>query len=202
MSDTPLDQSKRRFLLAATGLAGATAVAGIATPFIASLTPSAKAKAAGAPVEVDISHLEPGQMIRTVWQGKVVWVINRSPEMMDSLAKVDVTHLTDPNSENADQQPEYCRNPTRSLAEHKNILVLIGICTHLGCSPTDKMQIGAASGMGDEWKGGFYCPCHGSKFDLAGRVFKNVPAPKNLEVPMHKYLSATRILVGSDGKGA
>ena len=193
MSDTPVDNSKRRFLVAATGAAGAVAAAGVATPFLISFFPSERAKAAGAPVEVDISKLEPGQKINVEWRGKPVWIVNRTKEQLSNLVKLD-DKLADPKSD-ADQQPDYAKNAGRSIKPE--IWIAVGICTHLGCSPTFRPDLAPAD-LGPEWLGGFYCPCHGSKFDLAGRVYKGVPAPSNLVIPPHKYLSDTRVLVGED----
>ncbi|MEK6596002.1 MAG: ubiquinol-cytochrome c reductase iron-sulfur subunit [Pseudomonadota bacterium] len=186
---------RRKFLVAATSVAGGIAGAAIATPFLLSMMPSERAKAAGAPVEVDISKLEPGMLIMVEWRGRVVWVLNRTPEMLATLKKVE-GELADPNSEK-DQQPEYARNSTRSIKPE--ILVTEGICTHLGCSPVFRKDIAPAD-LGPDWLGGFFCPCHGSKFDLAGRVYKSVPAPTNMVVPPHVYLSDNRLLIGSDSK--
>ena len=186
---------RRRFLITATSVAGGIASAAWATPFILSMMPSERAKAAGAPVEVDISKLEPGMLLLVEWRGKVVWVLSRTPEMLASLTKLD-SKLTDPNSEK-DQQPEYAQNPTRSI--RPEILVTTGVCTHLGCSPVFRKEIAPAD-LGPDWLGGFFCPCHGSKFDLAGRVYKNVPAPTNLLVPPHTYLSENVLLIGSESK--
>ena len=197
MSSQQVDQSKRRFLIAATTAMGGVATAAVATPFVVSMLPSERAKAAGAPVEVDISKLEPGSIITVEWRGKPVWIINRNQEMLDQLNKID-DQLTDPKLDVA-QQPDYAKNPTRSIKP--NLMVLVGICTHLGCSPSSKLKAGE-EGMGSDWPGGFFCPCHGSKFDLAGRVYKGSPAPINLEVPPHKYLSDARLLIGDDGRGA
>ena len=193
MSENQVDNSKRRFLVAATGAAGAVAAAGVATAFVLTFMPSERAKAAGAPVEVDISKLEAGQKINVEWRGKPVWIVNRTKEQLDNLKKLD-EKLTDPKSE-MEMQPEYAKNEARSIKPE--ILIAVGICTHLGCSPTHRPDIGPAD-LGADWLGGFFCPCHGSKFDLAGRVFKGVPAPKNLEIPPHKYLSDTRVLIGED----
>jgi ubiquinol-cytochrome c reductase iron-sulfur subunit len=193
MSEQQVDNSKRRFLLIASSVAGAGAVAGVAIPFVASFFPSERAKAAGAPVEVDISKLELGQKITVEWRGKPVWVVKRTPEMLKDLAKND-PKLVDPKSDASDQ-PEYCHNATRSIKPE--IWVATGVCTHLGCSPTFRPDLAPAD-LGPEWVGGFFCPCHGSKFDLAGRVFQGVPAPINLVIPPHKYLSETNILVGED----
>lgn len=193
MSENQVDNSKRRFLVAATSAAGAVAAAGVATPFVLTFLPSERAKAAGAPVEVDISKLEPGQKINVEWRGKPVWIVNRTKEQLDNLPKLD-DKLLDPKSE-GEMQPDYAKNEARSIKPE--ILIAVGICTHLGCSPTHRPDIGPAD-LGADWLGGFFCPCHGSKFDLAGRVYKGVPAPKNLEIPPHKYLSDTRVLIGED----
>jgi ubiquinol-cytochrome c reductase iron-sulfur subunit len=198
MSENPLNRGKRRFLIAATGVAGGVAGASVAIPFAMSMLPSARARAAGAPVEVDISGLEPGMMITEEWRGKPVWIVRRTPEMIATLPELD-PELADPGSK-MKQQPDYAKNEARSIKPE--YLVLIGICTHLGCSPTQKLAPGGESGLGDSWKGGFFCPCHGSKFDLAGRVYKGVPAPTNLEVPPHTYVSDTRLVIGQDSKGA
>lgn len=198
MSDKEVDRSKRRFLIAATTAVGGVAVVATAVPFVMSMMPSQRAKAAGAPVEVDIGKIEPGMLLTAEWRGKPVWIVNRTKEMLDLLGKHD-DKLRDPKSEEP-QQPEYCKNPTRSIKPQ--YLIAVGICTHLGCSPSDKTKVGAASGLGDDWPGGFFCPCHGSKFDLAARVYKDVPAPANLVIPPHTYLSDTRVLIGEDGKGA
>ncbi len=186
---------RRRFLITATSVAGGVASVAWATPFILSMMPSERAKAAGAPVEVDISKLEPGMLLLVEWRGKVVWVLSRTPEMLASLTKLD-SKLTDPNSEK-DQQPEYAQNLTRSI--RPEILVTTGVCTHLGCSPVFRKEIAPAD-LGPDWLGGFFCPCHGSKFDLAGRVYKDVPAPTNLLVPPHTYLSENVLLIGLDSK--
>jgi len=186
---------RRRFLLAATSVAGVVAGAGVATPFLRSMMPSERAKAAGAPVEVDISKLESGMLLTAEWRGKPVWVLKRTSEMLDDLKKLN-DQLADPDSER-DQQPAYAKNPTRSIKPE--ILVVLGVCTHLGCSPVYRKDIAPAD-LGADWLGGFFCPCHGSKFDLAGRVYKNVPAPSNLVVPPYTYLSDNQLLVGSDSK--
>jgi ubiquinol-cytochrome c reductase iron-sulfur subunit len=194
MTDNHVDNKRRRLLTIATTGVGLAGVAGIAVPFAGSMAPSERAKAAGAPVEVDISKLEAGQQLIVKWRGKPVWVINRSQETLNSLASLNDI-LLDPDSQNA-QQPEYARNIHRSIKE--DILVLVGICTHLGCSPKYEPEIGAVS-FDDNWKGGFFCACHGSKFDLSGRVFSGVPAPSNLVVPPHQYLSDSVLLIGEDG---
>jgi ubiquinol-cytochrome c reductase iron-sulfur subunit len=190
-----VDRDKRRFLTLLTTGVGAIGVGFAATPFVLSMTPSARARAAGAPVEVDISKLESGQMMTVEWRGKPVWIVRRTKEMLNALPALDKL-LADPDSKNASQQPAYAQNPVRS--RKPELLVLVGICTHLGCSPSQKFQVGPASGVSDDWAGGFFCPCHGSKFDLAGRVYKNVPAPTNLVVPPYSFLSDTRILIGDD----
>ncbi len=195
----PLDSSKRTWLIASS-CAGAAGAAALAAPFVASFTPSEKAKAAGAAVEVDISSLQPGEKTTVEWRGKPVWILRRTPEMMASLKKTD-TEVADPQSlRTAYPTPEYARNEARSREDHPEILVVVGICTHLGCSPVDKFQTGAQPSLPDNWEGGFFCPCHGSTFDLAGRVFKNKPAPDNLEVPPYMFLSDTTLLIGEDKK--
>jgi ubiquinol-cytochrome c reductase iron-sulfur subunit len=200
MSQNEVSSSKRKFLIAATTAVGGVATVGVAIPFLASWSPSQRAKAAGAPVEVDISKLEPGTLMTVAWRGKPVWVVNRNQEQMDALSKHN-DKLSDPQSE-VTQQPEYCQNATRSRQEHPNILVVIGVCTHLGCSPSQKLKSGPLEGMVNDWPGGFFCPCHGSRFDLAARVFQGSPAPTNLVIPPYKYLSDSLILVGDDSKGA
>jgi ubiquinol-cytochrome c reductase iron-sulfur subunit len=198
MTDEGSTNKRRRLLLAATSAAGGAAAVAAAAPFFISMYPSARARAAGAPVEVDISKVEPGAMVREEWRGKPVWIVRRTPEMLKEVQKADAL-VDDPKSERP-MQPKYAQNEYRSIKPEW--LVLVGICTHLGCSPTDKLQPGADSGLGADWPGGFFCPCHGSKFDLAGRVFKGVPAPTNLEVPKYQFLSDTRLLIGEDEKGA
>lgn len=192
-SEGSVNQGKRRFLLGASIVWGGIGTVAAAVPFAWSLWPSERAKAAGAPVEVDISKLEPGQQITVEWRGKVVWVINRTPEMLATLPKMD-SRVVDPKSE-VDHQPKDCQNEDRSIKPE--IFVAVGICTHLGCSPTYRPQV-APPDLGPDWLGGFFCPCHQSKFDLAGRVFKGVPAPTNLVVPVYKYLSDTRIRIGEE----
>ena len=194
MTDDHVDSGRRRLLTVATTTVGLAGAVGLAIPFAGSLSPSEKAKAAGAPVKVDISKLEAGQQITVEWRGKPVWIIKRSQEMLDELSGLNGI-LSDPNSD-VGQQPEYAQNPHRSINEE--ILVLVGICTHLGCSPAYQPDIGPAT-FDNNWKGGFLCACHGSKFDMAGRVYSGVPAPTNLVVPPHQYLSDTEILVGDDG---
>jgi ubiquinol-cytochrome c reductase iron-sulfur subunit len=194
MSGNEVNPSRRRFLTAATTVIGGVGVGFALVPFISSMAPSAKARAAGAPIRADISKVEPGQMIRVKWRGKPIWVVNRTKEMLDVLPTLD-GELRDPDSLEP-QQPPYAKNGYRSIKPE--YLVLIGICTHLGCSPTYRPDIAPAD-LGKDWKGGFFCPCHGSRFDLAGRVFKGVPAPLNLVVPPYRYLSDTEIEVGNDG---
>lgn len=192
------NNDKRRRLVIATGAAGAIAGVGAATPFVLSMTPSARARAAGAPVEVDIAKVERGMMITVEWRGKPVWILHRTRDMLEEIPKTD-DRVADPNSK-VPMQPDYAKNELRSIKP--DYLVLVGICTHLGCSPTAKLLPGEQSGLGDDWTGGFFCPCHGSKFDLAGRVYKGVPAPTNLQVPPHTYLSDSRLLIGADSAGA
>ena len=184
-------------MLVLTCAAGGAASAAAAWPFLASMEPSERAKALGAPVEADISELEPGTMMTVEWQGKPVWIVNRTKEMLASLEK-SARLLADPDSKRS-QQPDYARNPYRAIKPE--YLVVVGICTHLGCSPTPKFQPGQAD-MGTDWSGGFLCPCHGSRFDLSARVYANMPAPTNLVVPSYKYLSDTRLLIGDDRRGA
>ena len=191
-----VDPSRRRLLVTTAAIGGVGAAVAL-VPFVSSMLPSARARAAGAPVEADISKLEPGQMMVVEWRGKPVWILNRNDEMMATLPKLN-NDLADPNSEKP-QQPEYCQNEHRSIKD--KIWVAIGICTHLGCSPSSKFSPGASQGMPGDWLGGFLCPCHGSTFDLAGRVFKDKPAPTNLEIPPHAYLSDTRLIIG-ESKGA
>ena len=198
MSDTPIDSSKRTWLIAS-GCAGAVGGVATAVPFVSTFQPSERAKAAGAAVEVDISALKPGEKVTVEWRGKPVWIIKRTPEQLAELPKLD-SQLADPKSlrNPAELTPEYARNEARSIKPE--IFVGVGICSHLGCSPIDKFQPGAQPSLPDDWQGGFLCPCHGSTFDMAGRVFKNKPAPDNLEVPPHMYLSDTRLIIGEDKK--
>jgi ubiquinol-cytochrome c reductase iron-sulfur subunit len=186
-----VDLEKRQFLAAATAAFGAAGAAGVAVPFVGSMLPSERAKAAGAPVEVDISGIAPGEIKTAEWRGQPVWIIHRTDEMTAELPKHN-DQLSDPDCEVASQQPVYCKNADRSIKP--NIGVVVGICTHLGCSPTAKLQSGGD--MGDNWSGGFYCPCHGSKFDLAGRVYKGSPAPTNLVVPPHSYTDDNTLIIG------
>jgi ubiquinol-cytochrome c reductase iron-sulfur subunit len=197
MSNTPVDASKRTWLIASS-CAGAAGGIATAWPFVSSFQPSERAKAAGAPVEVDISALRPGEKVTVEWRGKPVWIMKRTPEQLESLKKTD-SQVADPKSDRkAYPTPEYAKNEYRSIKPE--IFVAVGICSHLGCSPTDKLQAGPQPSLPDDWQGGFLCPCHGSTFDVAGRVFKNKPAPDNLEVPPHMYLSDTRLLIGEDKK--
>ena len=191
MDNHEINNGRRRFLILATSGAGGVAALGVATPFVASFFPSEKAKAAGAAVEIDVSKIESGQMMTAEWQGKPIWVVNRTAQQLKDLKALDGA-VSDPKSE-VEQQPENCKNETRSIKP--NIFVAIGICTHLGCSPTYRPDVAPAD-LGSAWKGGFFCPCHGSKFDMAGRVYKGVPAPTNLVVPPYTYLSDTTVLVG------
>jgi ubiquinol-cytochrome c reductase iron-sulfur subunit len=193
-----VNPKRRRFLSIATSVVGGAGVVAATWPFLASMRPSARTQAAGAPVEVGVGKIEPGQMIREEWRGKPVWIVHRTERMLDSLAKLQ-PRLRDPESKVASQQPEFAQNPYRSLKPE--YLVLIGICTHLGCSPIYRPEVAPAD-LGQDWLGGFFCPCHGSRFDLAGRVYKNVPAPTNLEVPPYKFVNETRILIGyAEGAG-
>ena len=184
--------TRRQWMIATVGASGAMSIAAV-VPFVSSLMPSERAKAAGAPVEVDIAKLAPGDMMIVEWRGKPVWILNRTPEMLAALKKAEPM-LADPTSDKP-QQPAYATNETRS--RRPEILVTVGICTHLGCSPSAAFTPGDAA-LGADWPGGFLCPCHGSTFDFAGRVFKNKPAPSNLEVPPHRYLTDTRLIIGRD----
>jgi ubiquinol-cytochrome c reductase iron-sulfur subunit len=194
MSKEGVDHSRRRFLTATASVVGGAGVAVAAIPFVSYMTPSDKARAAGAPIQVDISKLEPGQMMREKWRGQPVWILRRTQEMLDDLAGLS-DQLNDPNSDVIGQQPSYAKNQYRSIKPE--YLVTVGICTHLGCSPTKVGKLDTHN-LGSDWKGGFFCPCHGSRFDLAGRVYAGVPAQNNLKVPPHRYLSDTVILVGDD----
>jgi len=196
MSEKKIDHTRRNLIVATSAVAGA-AGAGVAIPFAWSWWPSERAKAAGAPVEADISNIAPGELAVVEWRGKPVWIMRRTKEMLESVRKAD-DKVTDPKSEVA-AQPDYAKNENRSIKPE--FLVLVGICSHLGCSPQQKSSE-AKGEMGADWAGGFLCPCHGSKFDLAGRVYKGAPAPINMEVPPHTYLSDTKLLIGDDRKGA
>lgn len=192
----------RRNLLVATCTAGGVVGVATAGALVSSFQPSERAKAAGAPVEVDISDVKPGELKVVEWRGKPVWILRRTPEMMASLAKND-PQLADPKSDKSYQLPVpiYCKNEERARKEHKEVLVVVGICSHLGCSPSSRFAAGAQPNLPDDWTGGFLCPCHGSTFDLSARVFKNKPAPENLDVPPYMYLSDNKIVIGKDEKG-
>jgi len=194
MSEQKIDGGKRTWIIAS-GCAGAVGAGFVAVPFVSSFKPSERARAAGAAVEVDISGIKPGEKLTVEWRGKPVWVVRRTPEQLAELPKLDPL-LADPQSKrNPDEfTPEYARNENRS--RKPEYLVVVGICTHLGCSPSDKFVPGAQPSLPDNWAGGFFCPCHGSTFDMAGRVYKDKPAPDNLEVPPHMYLSDSRLLIG------
>ena len=194
MSNDGVNEGRRRVLTALTSVVGAAGVVGAAVPFVGSWNPSAKAKAAGAPVDVNIGKLQPGQMVTVEWRGKPVYVVRRTPEALASLDSIS-SQLRDPDSEKS-AQPDYTKNPNRAIKEE--FLVLLGLCTHLGCAPTYRPDVGAEDLGGASWLGGFFCRCHGSKFDLAGRVLAGVPAPTNLEIPPHKYLSDDVVRIGED----
>jgi len=197
MSDQQVDHGKRTWLIA-TGCAGAVGGVATAVPFVSTFQPSERARAAGAAVEVDISAIKPGEKLTVEWRGKPVWIVRRTPEQVAALAKNDA-ELADPKSDRtAYPTPDYAKNEARSIKPE--YFIAVGICSHLGCSPSDKFQTGAQPSLPDNWSGGFLCPCHGSTFDLAGRVFKNKPAPDNLEVPPHMYLSDTKVVIGEDKK--
>ena len=198
MSEHVVDTGRRKMLTVSASVVGAVGVAVALVPFVSTMSPSARALASGAPVEVDISRLEPGQKIQVEWRRKPVWIVRRSDEMVSLLDSTE-ERVRDPNSDELSQQPEFARNQARSLKS--DVLVLVGICTHLGCSPKFRPEL-APEDLGPNWVGGFYCPCHGSSFDMAGRVYKNVPANKNLEVPPYKYLSDNLIVVGELEEGA
>lgn len=191
MSADEMDTERRKFLTAATGVVGGLGAALAAIPFAGSWLPSAKAKALGAPVEVDVSKIEAGQKVTVSWRGQPIFVVHRTEEMLATLPKMD-SQLRDPNSDDP-QQPKYAANATRAIKE--KFLVVVGICTHLGCVPLYKPKMGS---LEPSWQGGFFCPCHGSKYDMAGRVYKGVPAPTNLPVPPYKYLSDNRLVIGED----
>lgn len=190
--------TRRHFLTVATAVTAGAGAAATAVPFVTSFKPSARAQALGAPVERDVSKLEPGQMVKVEWRGRAIFIVRRTDEMLEHLG-TDIDLLEDPNSEQTEQQPEYATNQYRSI--RPEFLVIEGVCTHLGCAPTARFELGPAD-LGADWPGGFLCACHGSKFDLAGRVFKSVPAPKNLKVPPHRYVNDTTILIGVDSGSA
>jgi ubiquinol-cytochrome c reductase iron-sulfur subunit len=197
-ADSNVDHSRRNWLYLTCG-AGAALGAGVATPFISSFQPSERAKAAGAPVEVDIADLKVGELKTVEWQGKPVWILKRDKSMIESLNKTDA-QVADPKSDKEYQfkTPEYAKNQHRSIKEE--VLVVVGICSHLGCSPSSRVTPGPQPNLPDDWQGGFLCPCHGSTFDLAGRVFRNKPANTNLDVPPHQYLADAKLLIGADNK--
>ena len=198
MSEQEIDLKKRRFLTGATSVVGAVGVGFVLVPFLSSWMPSARAKAAGSPVDVDVTKLEEGQLVRVLWRKKPIWVFKRDKTVLADLPTLDA-ELVDPNN-TEDQQPTYAKNPYRSI--NPEIAVIVGICTHLGCSPTYRPEVGAADLGGDAWKGGFYCPCHGSKFDLAGRVYAGVPAPTNLVIPPYHFVTDSLIRIGIDPKAS
>jgi ubiquinol-cytochrome c reductase iron-sulfur subunit len=193
MTNEGVDKSKRQFLTTALTVVGAVGTGYLAVPFLSQMQPSAKAMAAGAPVEIDISKIESGQLIRVAWRGKPVWILSRTPEVLANL-ETDTAKLADPNSQES-EQPEHSQNSVRSIKPE--IFVAVGLCTHLGCSPTFRPETAPAD-LGQDWKGGFFCPCHGSGFDLAGRVYRGVPAPTNLVVPPYRYITDTLIIVGEE----
>ncbi len=197
MSEQEIDLKKRRFLTGATSVVGAVGVGFVLVPFLSSWMPSARAKAAGAPVDVNISKLDNGQLVRVLWRKKPVWIFKRDKTTIENLGTLDSV-LTDPNSNELSQQPKYTKNLYRSI--NPDIAVIVGVCTHLGCSPTYRPELGAADLGGDSWKGGFYCPCHGSKFDLAGRVYAGAPAPTNLVIPPYYFVADSLIRIGIDPK--
>ena len=195
MSDDGINMERRRFLTTSATVAGGVGVLATAVPFVSTFTPSAKAKAIGAPVEVDIDDIQPGEVKIVKWQGKPVWILRRDDAALESIESLN-DEVRDPDSE-VEQQPSYARNEYRSIKPE--YLIVVGYCTHLGCSPKKVLEgEGAPFGLADDWEGGFFCPCHGSRFDLAGRVFKDVPAPTNLIVPPHQFLSDTRVIIGED----
>jgi ubiquinol-cytochrome c reductase iron-sulfur subunit len=199
MSDGEVvNEGRRRFLTAATSVVGAAGAVGVAVPFVGSWNPSAKAKAAGAPIKVNLTKIQPGQMVTEEWRGKPVYIIRRTEEAIEGLKKV-TDQVSDPDSQNV-QQPGYAQNETRS--RKPEFMIMLGVCTHLGCAPQFRPDVGAKDLGGESWQGGFFCPCHGSKFDLAGRVYKSVPAPLNLEVPPHSYESDTVVVIGVDEENA
>lgn len=198
MSSQEVDKERRMWVAIASG-AGAVGVGATAIPFVATFQPSERARAAGAAVEADISNLRPGEMMTVEWRGKPVWIVRRTPEQLAALPQLDA-QLADPNSQRNPSAltPEYARNTHRSIKPE--VFVAVGICSHLGCSPSSRFATGPQPSLPDDWQGGFFCPCHGSTFDMAGRVFANKPAPDNLEVPPHMFLSDTRLLIGEDKK--
>jgi len=201
MSQDGVNQGRRNFLTGATCVVGAVGVVGAAVPFVKSWVPSAKARAAGAPVKANIGKIEPGQMITVEWRGKPVYVVRRTPEVLEQLATVGRDLVADPDSQE-DVRPDYVSGDSRSIEGHEEYLVMVGLCTHLGCAPKYRPDVGAQDLGGEEWLGGFFCPCHGSKFDLSGRVYKSVPAPSNLDVPPYRFESDTVIVIGEDQEAA
>lgn len=201
MSDDGVNQSRRNFLLGATSVVGGAGVVGAAIPFVSSWQPSAKAKAAGAPVKVNISKLEAGGRLVVEWRGKPVYIVRRTSESLAAINAIDTSILRDADSEVA-SQPAYVSGSARTMAGKEEYLILVGLCTHLGCAPMYRPDVGAADLGGDSWLGGFFCPCHGSKFDLSGRVFAGVPAPTNLEIPPHSYESDDVVIIGIDSEVA
>jgi ubiquinol-cytochrome c reductase iron-sulfur subunit len=198
MSTDVINSGRRKFLTAATSAVGVAGVVGIAVPFVGSWNPSAKAKAAGAPVKADVSKLEPGQMVVVEWRGKPVYVVNRTDAQLAELPNLD-SQLKDPDSL-ISEQPEYIKGVDRSIKP--NLLVIVGLCTHLGCAPKFRPEVGAADLGGKDWQGGFFCPCHGSKFDLSGRVYSGVPASANLVVPPYTYEGDDVLVIGVDWEAA
>jgi ubiquinol-cytochrome c reductase iron-sulfur subunit len=196
MKKEGVDDSKRQFLTSALTVVGAIGTGYLAVPFLSQMQPSVKALAAGAPVEVDLSKLEPGQKLVAAWRGKPVWIVSRTPSILENIKAVE-SQLSDPGSKDS-IQPAYAKNEFRSIKPE--VFVVLSLCTHLGCSPTYRPEV-AHRDLGEDWKGGFFCPCHGSKFDMAGRVYSGVPAPTNLEIPPHRYLSDSLLLIGEDEGG-
>ncbi len=199
MSTDGVNDNKRRFLVASTTVVGAVGAAFVAVPFLKSWNPSARARAAGASVAVDLSKLEEGQMITVEWRGKPIFILKRTDKNLKDLAE-HTEFLSDPNSD-ASRQPEYCKNSNRAIPGHDKIAIMEGVCTHLGCAPKHLPDLNNsfAGSLGEDWLGGFFCPCHGSKYDLSGRVFKSMPAPLNLPIPPYKYTTDTSVLIGEDG---
>ena len=191
-----VDRKRRRFLTQATSVVGGAGVLAGSVPFVNSMSVSARAQAAGAPVEADVSRLEPGQMVTYEWRGKPVWVVRRTEQLLETLESIE-PKLADPESAGSDQPP-YCENRYRAREDHRDVLVMIGICTHLGCSPSYRPEPGSVNA---NWPGGFFCPCHGSSYDISGRVYAGQPAPKNMPVPPHMYVSENRLVIGEDNRG-
>jgi ubiquinol-cytochrome c reductase iron-sulfur subunit len=195
MSNDAVNKTRRNLIIG-TSLVGAVGVVGAAVPFVGSWNPSAKAKAAGAPVKYNLSKIEPGSMVTVEWRGKPVFIVRRTQAALDSLKKLEEMGVLLDSESKEPQQPDYAQNEVRSI--NKEFAILLGVCTHLGCAPNFRPDVGAADLGGDKWQGGFFCPCHGSKYDLAGRVFKSMPAPLNLQVPPHKYVSDDVVIIGED----